>query len=92
MLFESVATAVKLWLPFATVVEFQFVEYGDDPVTGELILMPSIWNCTEDIIAGPVADAVAIRVTDEPDTVAEAEGAVIDTVGGGLLDGLEPNS
>ena len=92
VLLESVATAVKLWLPLATVVEFQFVEYGDDPVTGEPILVPSIWNCTEDIVAGLVAAAVAVRVTAEPDTVDAAEGAVMDIVGGGLLEALEPNS
>jgi hypothetical protein len=83
MLFESVATAIKLWFPFATVVEFQCAVYGDDPVTGSPIFTPSTWNCTEDIAAGLVADAVELRVTDDPDTGAPARGAVIDTVGGG---------
>src|SRR5262249_44765523 len=81
MLFESVAIAIKLWLPFATAVESHVVEYGD-AVSGALMLTPSTWNCTEDIVAGLVADAVAARVTDEPDTVAPLEGAVIEIAGG----------
>ena len=81
-LFESVATAFMLCVPFATDVESHMIEYGDDPVMGEPKFSPSTLNCTEEIVAGLVADAVAAKGTDEPDTGATPDGAVIKTVGG----------
>lgn len=64
-------------------VEFQVVEYvlGDEvEVISEPTLVPSTKNCTPAIPMSSVE--VAVRVTDDPETVEPAVGTVRKTVGG----------
>src|SRR5690349_5129923 len=76
--------AVKVWLPFAAVVVFQEIEYGE-VVSWAPRFAPSSWNCTP---ATPtLSDALAATVT-LPDTLAPFAGAVMDTVGGVVSDEL----
>ena len=53
----------------------------------EPILVPSTLNCT--LATATLSEAVAVRVTDEPPTVAPLDGTVSETVGG-VVSGVEP--
>ena len=64
--------AVRLCVPFATVVEFHATEYGE-VVSSAPTLTPSTLNCTPAMVA-PVV--VAESATEAPETVAPAVGAV----------------
>jgi hypothetical protein len=66
-------------VPSETPVEFQVVAYGDE-VMAAPILVPSTSNCT--LATATLAEAVAERVTDDPETVAALDGAVSETDGG----------
>ena len=55
------------------------VVYGDD-VIAEPMLVPSTLNCT--FATATLSEAVAVRVTDDPETVAPLDGAVSETDGG----------
>ena len=56
---ESVATAVSVWLAFEKATVFHEVE-NEGPVPGTVAnAVPSTRNCTEDIVAGDDALAVA---------------------------------
>ena len=75
----SLARAASTWAPLAVVVVFQVTEYGD-VVSSLPRVAPSTRNWTP---ATPtLSEAVAETVTAVPRTVAPAEGAVIETVGG----------
>jgi hypothetical protein len=58
---------------------FHVVVYGDE-VIAEPMFVPSTLNCTL-AIETMLSEAVAVRVTDDPATVAPLDGAVIDTFG-----------
>ncbi len=77
----SAIKPVTVWVPFATVVEFQVNEYGD--VVSVPTDTPSILKETPET-PDSASLAVAERVTAFPETVALAAGAVIDPVGATL--------
>src|SRR5512146_1028177 len=74
----SRARAVMVWDPLDALVVFQVTEYGEE-VSSDPRLEPSSRNCTPE--TPTLSLAVADTVTEEPETVALALGAVIDTVG-----------
>ena len=60
---------------------FQLIEYGDD-VPDDPTLLPSTLNCTPVMASPPpLSEEEAVRVTDEPETVAPLAGVVRETVG-----------
>src|SRR5262245_11443367 len=74
----SRATALTVCVPFAMLVVFHVVEYGDD-VSSLPRLVPSTRNWTP---ATPTLSlAFAVTATEAPDTVALFAGAVRETVG-----------
>src|SRR5205823_1419824 len=73
----SRATAVSVWPPFTAVVVSQAAEYGAVRSSAPR-LAPSTLNCTPTTPTLSPAVAVTLIV---PDTLAPAEGAVIDTLG-----------
>src|SRR6185436_9888048 len=74
----SRATAVSVWLPFATVVVSHVTPYGL-VVSSAPRLAPSSLNCTP--TTPMLSEAVAETASVVPDTVAPLAGAVIATVG-----------
>lgn len=74
-----VTVALMVCEPSETPVLFQVVVYGAD-VMAEPKLVLSIWNCT--LWMPTLSDAVAVSVTEEPETVAPLAGAVSETDGG----------
>src|SRR5438876_1551183 len=74
----SLATAVKLWLPFALKAVFQETEYGAT-VSSTPRIAPSSLNCTPTTPTLSVALAATVTV---PATVAPGLGEVTLTVGG----------
>jgi hypothetical protein len=81
----SLAVAVSVWLPLATVVESSVVAYGLETSSG-LRLFPSILNWTP---TTPVSSlALADTATELPLTVVPAVGAVRLTVGGVTSDAI----
>jgi len=79
----SCPTAVKVWLPFATVVVSKESEYGALVSCGPAFA-PSTRNCTKETgLSGSVAVAVSVIV---PETVAPFAGAVTVTTGGVVSD------
>ena len=79
LLFEvSLATAVKVWLPFVRLVVLKEMEYGA-VVSSAPILEPSTWNWTPATatLSEALAETVMVAETVEPGL-----GAVIETVGG----------
>lgn len=80
---ESVAIAVRRWLPLLDELVFHVVEYGADEVAA-LKLTPSSWNCTLEIVAPLEAEALALTVT-VPLTLVPLAGDVIETeISGGV--------
>ena len=77
LLAASRATALRVCVPSATVVESQTMEYGE-VVSSAPTLAPSTLNCTP--TTPTLSDALAERVT-FPETVAPPAGAVSETVG-----------
>jgi hypothetical protein len=77
---ESLTAAVNVCDPSDTPVVSQLTEYGA-AVKAEPRLLPSSRNWTEATVAGEVAAAVAVTVTD-PETVALFDGLVMLAVGG----------
>lgn len=76
-----VTMAFRVCEPSETPVEFHVVVYGEE-VRAEPMLLPSTWNCT---LATPTSsEAVAVKVTADPPTVAPLVGALKETVGGPL--------
>ena len=74
----SVAMAVKECVPLTVAVVSQEIEYGEP--AGEPILAPSSWNCT---VTGVAEEETAAVTVVEPETVAPALGALIETIGAG---------
>jgi hypothetical protein len=86
LLFElSVATAVSVWVPLASVVVFSDCEYGE-VVANDPKAAPSTLNCTLATATLSVAVAVTVMV---PDTVAPFAGVMMETVGAVGLESLE---
>src|SRR3954469_14378680 len=73
----SRAVAEMVWEPLVTPVVFQLSENGE-AVSSAPWFTPSTRNCTPAKL--PASDALAVKAV-EPDTVAPATGALIDTVG-----------
>ena len=83
----SCPNAVKVWLPFATVVVSKESEYGVVVSCGP-VLMPSTWNWTKDTaLSGSVAVAVSVIV---PETAELFAGAVMVTTGVVVSVGVPP--
>ena len=80
---ESVATAAKTWLPSAIFVLSKTIVYGA-VVTAGPKLFPSMRNWTDTTLSPGTAVAVAVAAAATPEIVAEAPGAEMDTVGGGV--------
>jgi hypothetical protein len=79
-LFESVATAFKVWLPFVSDDVLHEKVYGAE-LSAEPTFAPSTCSCTLEIVAPLDAAALALTAT-VPFTVEPPAGAVIDAVGG----------
>src|SRR5688572_4805592 len=74
----SRAIARSVWIPGVAVVLFHEIEYGA-AVSRVPRLAPSSWNCT---LATPTLSLALAETDTEPETLAPAAGAVMDTVGG----------
>lgn len=57
---------------------FHVVVYGEEEMVAMLVVPTSNWTCA---MVAPDSDAVAVSVTDEPETSALLAGAVKETVG-----------
>jgi hypothetical protein len=75
----SLAEAVKLWAALVAVVLSQMIAKGA-VVSSAPRLTPSSLNCTP--TTPTLSEALAVTETDEPETMAPALGAEIETVGG----------
>jgi hypothetical protein len=83
----SLATAVNVCVPFATVEVSHEIEYGD--VVSSARLTPSGLNCTPATPTLSLALAVTVSV---PDTVGPDAGEVRETVGGVVSDDPDPDA
>src|ERR1039458_2007828 len=80
----SLATALRVWEPFAPAVVFHEIEYGE-VVTSAPRLAPSRGNCTD---ATPTLSVACAETVTEPLTVLPLLGAVMEITGGVVSGGL----